>query len=122
MVEGRPAAAGRGMAAGAAEMQRDREAVRRAGGEDRPVALPPKRLQPARRDVAPGQSAIAGALLDFRQRACSCSTLICIEAFSRGSGSQKSRELPFVHRDGHGGAELDVALAAAPPTSGASSP
>src|ERR1039458_8932413 len=63
-----PAATGGGMAAGAAQMQRDREAVGGAGLQDWPVAAPTQRLQPARRDHHLGKTTVAGALLDLLDR------------------------------------------------------
>ena len=112
MVEGRPATAGGGVAAGAAEMQRHREIIGGAGFQDRPVAAAAERFEASWRNVDLGEAAIAGAFLDFGDRGFGVFDidLDCTE--QAGVGVAPVGELPFVDGGSHGGAELDVALAA----------
>src|SRR6478735_7977849 len=96
VVEGRPAAACRGMAAGAAQMQRDREIVSGAGGQDRPVALAPQWLDAARRDVDLTEAAVAGALLDLGNGTRRVLDVDLDGALQPLVGDAPVRQLPFI--------------------------
>ena len=113
VVEGRPAASGRCVAAGAAQMQRDGKAVGSAGFEDRPVAAAAQRFQATRWDHDVGEAAVAGAEFDLLDRGFGVFEGDLDAGLQTRLGVAPNLRFPLVRGGGHRGAEFDVAFVGA---------
>src|SRR4051812_37024208 len=91
-------------------MQRDREAIRSARLEDRPIAAATERLQPARRDHHVSETAIAGALLDLFDRGLGIFKRDLDAGLQARLAVAPYLRFPLVRRGRHRRAEFDVAL------------
>src|SRR5262249_45007814 len=104
-------ATGRWMTRRAAEVKRDRQAIGGAGLEDWPITAPAQRLDATRWDIHLREAAIAGTRFDLGDGRLLVLEVDLHRSFQPRIRIAEARELPFIDRSGHGGAEIDVAFA-----------
>src|SRR3954453_15792923 len=108
VVVGRPSAAGRGVAAVAADVDPQRQPRGLPRGKDRPIAPSPERLISSRRYVHLDVVSCFGATLDFRHGRLGVVLANQDRRPKPRLWLRPAFDLPFVYRPLDGGAELEI--------------